>query len=147
VYEVRTMEDLIGRSAADRRFTMLLFVAFAALAVTLAAVGLYGVVSYAASQRTAEIGIRMALGATSVDVSRLVVMEGMKPALVGVALGVAGAVAAGRLMSSLLFGVTSGDPWTFAVVPPLLLAIALAACYLPAVRATRLDPTIALRTE
>jgi ABC-type antimicrobial peptide transport system permease subunit len=147
VYQVRTMEELLGRSASDRQFTMLLFVAFAGLAVLLAAVGLYGVVSYAVSQRTAEIGIRMALGATSSDVSRLVVMQGLRPAIVGVTLGLVTALFASRILRSLLFGVTPVDPLTFALVPPLLLAVAALACYLPAIRATHLDPTIALRAE
>ncbi|HKB12567.1 MAG TPA: FtsX-like permease family protein, partial [Vicinamibacterales bacterium] len=145
--QVRTMEEIVGRSTSDRRFTLLLFVSFAALALLLAAVGLYGVVSYAVSQRTTEIGIRMALGATSGDVNRLVVMQGLRPALVGVVLGLGGAVIAGRLLRSLLFGITPLDPFTFAAVPPALLAIAALACYVPATRAARLNPTLALRTE
>src|SRR5262249_47193638 len=145
--QVRTMEEIVGRSTSDRRFTLLLFVSFAALALLLAAVGLYGVVSYAVSQRTTEIGIRMALGATSGDVNRLVVMQGLRPALVGVVLGLGGAVIAGRLLRSLLFGITPLDPFTFAAVPPALLAIAALACYVPAARAARLNPTLALRTE
>jgi putative ABC transport system permease protein len=147
VYGIRTMEEVVGRSTSDRRFTMLLFVSFAALAVLLAAVGLYGVVSYGVSQRTAEIGIRMALGANRTDVSRLVVMQGMKPALAGLVLGLVGAALAARLLQTLLFGVSPIDPITFALVPPLLLAIAAVACYVPALRATRVDPTIALRAE
>jgi putative ABC transport system permease protein len=126
---------------------MLLFVAFAALALLLAAVGLYGVVAYAVSQRTAEIGIRMALGATRSDVSRLVVMQGMGPAIAGTLLGVVAAALVSRLLVGLLFGVTPMDPLTFSLVPPLLLAVSALACYLPALRATRLDPTTALRTE
>jgi putative ABC transport system permease protein len=126
---------------------MLLFVAFAVLAVLLAAIGLYGVVSYAVSQRSAEIGIRMALGATSADVNRLVVIQGLKPAIVGIGLGLVAAVFATRLLTTLLFGVTPMDPLTFSLVTPLLLGIAALACYLPAMRASRVDPTIALRTE
>jgi predicted permease len=145
--QVRTMEEIVGRSTSDRRFTMLLFMSFAALAVLLATVGLYGVVSYAVSQRTTEIGIRMALGATSGDVSRLVVMQGLKPAAVGLVLGLAGAVVAGRLLRTLLFGITPIDPLTFAVVPPALLAVAALACYMPATRAAHLNPTIALRAD
>jgi predicted permease len=143
----QTMEELVGRSTADRRFTMILFLSFAALAVLLAAVGLYGVVSYAVSQRTTEIGIRMALGATSGSVNRLVVMQGLKPALAGIALGLVGAGAASQLLRTLLFGVTPVDPLTFAIVPPALLVVAAVACYLPAARAARLDPTVALRAQ
>jgi len=145
--QARTMEEIIGRSTSDRRFTMLLFVSFAALAVVLAAIGLYGVVSYAVSQRTTEIGIRMALGATGSDVNRLVVMQGMRPALAGIALGLAGAVAASQVLRSLLFGVTPIDPLTFALVPPALLAVAALACYVPATRAAHLNPTVALRAD
>jgi putative ABC transport system permease protein len=147
VGQARTIDELIGRSTADRRFTMSLFIAFAALAMLLAAIGLYGVVSYAVSQRTAELGVRMALGATGADVSRLVVMQGLKPAIAGVAIGVVGAVFASRLLRTMLFGVTPVDPLTFAVVPPALLAVAALACYVPAMRAVRLDPTTALRAE
>src|SRR5262249_8584054 len=132
LYQVRTMEELVGRSTSDRRFTMLLFVSFAALAVVLAAIGLYGVVAYAVSQRTIEIGIRMALGATGADVNRLIVMQGLKPALVGIVCGLLGAAFASRLLRTLLFGVTPADPLTFAAVPPALLAVALLACYVPA---------------
>jgi predicted permease len=145
--QVRTMEEVVGRSTSDRRFTMLLFIAFAALAVLLAGIGLYGVVSYAVSQRTAEIGIRMALGATTTDVGQLVIMQGLKPALVGIALGLVGAGFASQLLRSLLFGVTPVDPLTFLVVPPALLAVAAVACYVPALRAIHLDPTTALRAE
>ena len=147
IAQIRTMEDLVGRSTADRRFTMLLIIAFAALAVLLAAIGLYGVVSYAVSTRTAEIGIRMALGATPTDVSRLVVMQGLKPALAGIVLGLISAGFASHLLRSLLFGVTPVDPLTFVAVPPALLAVAALACYMPALRAVRLDPTTALRAE
>jgi putative ABC transport system permease protein len=147
MYQVRTMDELVGRSTSDRRFTMLLFVSFAALAVLLAAVGLYGVVSYAVSRRTTEIGIRMALGATSADVNRLVVMQGLKPALIGIVVGLVGAAFASQILRSLLFGVTPIDPLTFTIVPPALLAVAVLACYLPATRASHLDPTVALRAQ
>jgi putative ABC transport system permease protein len=147
VAQPRTMDALVGRSTADRRFTLSLFVGFAALAVLLATIGLYGVVSYAVSQRTAEIGVRMALGATGADVSRLVVMQGLKPAIVGVGIGVVAAFFASRLLRTLLFGVTPVDPLTFAIVPPALLVVAALACYVPALRAVRLDPTRALRAE
>jgi putative ABC transport system permease protein len=139
------MDDLVGQSTSDRRFMLSLFVGFAALAMILAAIGLYGVVSYAVSQRTAEIGVRMALGATGADVSRLVVMQGLRPALAGVGVGIVAAFFAVRLLRTLLFGVTPLDPLTFAIVPPALLAVAALACYVPALRAVRLDPTRALR--
>jgi putative ABC transport system permease protein len=147
VFQVRTMDQLLDRSTADRRFNMLLFLAFAALALLLAAIGLYGVVSYAVAQRTTEIGIRMALGATPGDVSRLILMQGLKPALIGLGVGLTGAFLASRILQSLLFGVTPTDPITFVVVPLLLLAVAALACYLPALRAMRLDPTAALRAD
>lgn len=144
IAQVRTMDDLVGRSTSDRRFTLSVFVGFAALAMVLAAIGLYGVVSYAVSQRTAEIGLRMALGATDGDVSRLVVMEGLRPALAGVSVGIVAAFFAVRLLRALLFGVTPLDPLTFATVPPALLAITALACYVPALRAKRLDPVTRL---
>jgi putative ABC transport system permease protein len=147
VFEVRTMEEIIGHSTSDRQFSMLLFSSFAGLAVLLAAVGLYGVLSYAVSQRKGEIGIRMALGASNSDVSRLVLREGMKPAVAGIILGVIGAAFASQILRSLLFGIAPMDPLTFTLVPPVLLAIAALACYLPAVRAARIDPTVALRAE
>jgi putative ABC transport system permease protein len=147
IAQVRTMEELVGRSTSDRQFTMLLFVAFAALAVLLAGIGLYGVVSYAVSQRTAEIGIRMALGATTADVGQLVIIQGLKPALVGIGAGLVGAGFAAQLLRSLLFGVSPFDPLTLLAVPPMVLAVAALACYMPAVRAIRLNPTTALRAE
>jgi ABC-type antimicrobial peptide transport system permease subunit len=117
------------------------------LALLLASIGLYGVVSYAVSQRTAEIGIRIALGAARTEVSRMVLVQGMKPALVGIALGLAGAALASGALKSLLFGVGAADPITFMAVPVLLLLVVAVACLLPALRATRIDPTIALRAE
>lgn len=147
VFRIRTMEDLLGQSTADRRFNMMLVTAFAALAMLLAAVGLYGVVSYAVSQRTIEIGLRMALGASTADVRRLMLMQGLKPTIAGMILGLVAAVFATQVVRSLLFQITPTDPVTFALVPPLLLVLATLACYVPARRATRLDPTVALRAE
>jgi putative ABC transport system permease protein len=120
---------------------------FALVAVTLAAVGIYGVMSYAVAERTREIGVRMALGARSTDVLRLVVRQGMAPALVGIAAGLAGALAASRLLDSALFGVTTRDPVTFAAVPVFLGLVALLASYIPARRATRVMPTQALQYD
>ncbi len=147
VFQVQTLDDVIGRSTAGRRFNMLLVLSFASLAALLAALGLYGVVSYAVSQRTSEIGVRIALGATDSNVQRMMVMQGLKPAIAGMVIGVAAAASSTQVVRSLLFGVTPTDPLTFILAPPLLLAVAALACYLPARRATRLDPTIALRAE
>jgi len=147
IYDVRTIEDAMGLAAADRRFILLLFTAFAALAVLLAAVGLYGVLSNAVVERRTEIGIRMALGATGREVGSFIVREGMKPAAAGVVLGVIAALVACRVLKSLLFGIGPLDPLTFVLVPPLLLAVSLLACYVPALRAIRIDPMQALRSE
>lgn len=147
VYEVRTMQDILGASSSDRRFSMVLLSAFAGLALILAITGLYGLLSYGVAQRSSEIGVRMALGAATSDVSVLIMKEGLKPAVAGVLLGLAGAFFASRILQSLLFGVGAIDPLTFAVVPLVLLAVAAAACYLPALRAARIDPTISLRAE
>jgi putative ABC transport system permease protein len=132
---------------AERRFTMLLLAAFAAIALSLAAVGLYGVVAYGVSQRTQEIGIRMAIGAGRGDVLRLIVGGGLRLALVGVGVGLAGALALSGVLRTMLFGVTSSDPASYAGTAVMLVAIASLACYVPARRATRLDPVLALRQE
>jgi putative ABC transport system permease protein len=147
LYGVRTMEDYLDESVAARRLNTLLIGVFAGLALTLAGVGIYGVLSPAVTERTREIGIRMALGAGRRDVLRLVVGRGMRLASLGVMIGAAAALALAGLLRGLLFGVSAGDPFVFAGVASLLLAVALAACLVPARRATRVDPMIALRCE
>jgi putative ABC transport system permease protein len=147
VSKVKTMNDVAAASFAARRFNMFLLSIFASLALILAGVGIYGVMSYAVTQRTQEIGIRMALGARATDVLKLVMRNGMTLTLIGVAIGVAGAVALTRLLTTMLFEVKPTDTTTFVVVSLLLVAIALLACYLPARRATKVDPLVALRYE
>ena len=147
IWRTQTLEQLVGTSVAPRRFNMLVLGIFAGVALVLAAVGLYGVMSYSVSWRTHEIGVRMALGAKRADVLRLVVRQGMTMTLIGVAIGLAGAIALSRLMTSMLYGVSTTDPLTFTGVSVVLLAVALLACLLPARRATRVDPIVALRSE
>jgi putative ABC transport system permease protein len=147
VYETATMNKIISNSLAARRFSMILLGIFAALALVLSCVGIYGVISCLAGQRTHEIGVRMALGAQRNDVLRLVLGHGAKMALIGVAAGIAASLALTRLMAKLLFGVSAYDPLTFLAVACLLVAVALAAAYIPARRAMRVDPMIALRYE
>jgi putative ABC transport system permease protein len=147
LFQVRTMQEVLSESVAPRRFNMLLLAAFAGLALLLASIGIYGVMSYSVSQYTHEIGIRMALGASAANVLRLIVRQGMYLVLIGLAIGAAGALALTRVMSSLLFDVKPADPLTFLSVSMLLAAVAFAASYLPARRATRVDPMIALRYE
>jgi predicted permease len=147
VYEVRTLNSIISRSLAERRFSMILMGVFAALALVLSCVGIYGVISYVVGQRTHEIGLRMALGAGPDQVLRLILGQAAKMAFIGVAAGFAGSFALTRLVSKMLFGVSAYDPLTFAAVASLLIAVALAACFFPARRAMRVDPVDALRYE
>jgi putative ABC transport system permease protein len=147
IYNVRTAEELIGRSVAAPRFNTLLIGLFAAVALILTAVGLYGVISYSVAQNTQQIGIRVALGAQTSNVFKLIVGQGTVLALIGVLVGLAAAYGLTRLMSSLLFGVGATDPWTFIAVSVLLMFVAFLASYLPARRAMRIDPVVALRYE
>ena len=147
ITDILSMEDLMAVSLAQQRFNMLLLALFAALALILAAVGIYGLMAYAVSQRTHEIGVRLAIGAQRSDVLHLVLRDGAKLILLGIAIGITAALALTRLMASLLFEVTPTDPATFSVVTILLAVVAFAACYLPARRATRVDPMVALRYD
>ena len=147
VTNIKAMRDVIAETIAPRKFNMLLFGLFAAISVVLAAMGIYGVISYAVAERTQEIGIRVALGARAVDVMNLVLRGGLNLALIGIAIGLAGAFALTRLMKSVLFGVTPTDAVTFASVSVGVIAVALLACYIPARRATKVDPLVALRYE
>ncbi len=144
---VRPMGQFLAASVAARKFIVELLAAFAATALLLAAAGLYAVIAYLVSQRTREIGIRLALGAAPRDILRLMIGQGMKLTLIGVAIGFIGAIAATRLMSSLLFAVAPTDLVTFAVSAVFLTLVALLACFLPALRATKVDPLVALRHE
>jgi len=147
VYNITTVEQLQSESILLRRLFMILLVVFALIGLVLAAVGIYGVMSYAVTQRTQEIGIRMALGARAADVLKLVIGNGMTLAMIGVALGLVTAFALTRLMETVLFGVTPTDGITYGSVAVGLIAVALFACYIPARRATKVDPLEALRYE
>jgi len=147
IFDVASMEEVISDSLAERRFTMLLLIIFASIAVAMAAVGIYGVMSYAVSRRTHEVGVRMALGAPRREILRLVVREGMVLAAAGTMVGLAAALGLTRFLASLLYGVRPADPATLVAVSLLLGGIALVACYIPAWRATRVDPLVALRYE
>jgi putative ABC transport system permease protein len=147
IFDISTMNEVVTNSVSTRRITLILLGLFSALALLLAAIGIYGVISYSVAQRTHEIGIRMALGAHRGDVLRMVLKQGGKIAIVGVAIGIVAAIALTRLMARLLFSVSSFDPLTFAGVAILLTIVALAACYIPARRAMRVDPIVALRYE
>jgi putative ABC transport system permease protein len=143
----KTLDQVFASSLDQRRFSLVVFGVFGAVALLLAAMGIYGVTSYAVAQRTQEIGIRMALGARMGDVLKLVLKSGMSLVLMGAALGVAGAFATTRVMSSLLFGVAPTDLATFTAVVVVLVVVAFVACYIPARRATKVDPLVALRYE
>jgi len=147
LYRVMAMEQIVSESAFQRRFSMFLLGIFAAVALVLAVIGIYGVMSYSVTQRTHEIGIRMALGAGRRNVLAMIVGRGLVLTLAGLALGLAGAFGVTRLMSGLLFGIGPTDTLTFAGVSGLMLATALLANYIPALRATRVDPMVALRYE
>jgi putative ABC transport system permease protein len=147
LFSVQSLDDLVANSFAPRKFDMYLFGAFAGVALLLAAIGLFGVTSYNVSQRIREIGLRRALGAEPRDILRLILGHGIALAAAGAAIGVSAAFGLTRLMQSLIFSVSTTDPATFAAVPVLLVLVALLACYIPARRATRVDPMVALRYE
>ena len=147
ISNVKTMEDVVAASIGSRRLSMLLLSVFAGVALLLAAIGIYGVMAYTVTQRTQDIGIRMALGAQAGDVLRMVVGQGMTLALIGIGVGLAGAWGLTRVIANLLFGVEATDPITFAAISLLLAFVALLACYLPARRAARVNPIEALRAD
>src|SRR5262249_5654356 len=144
---LRTMNEGVNRSLMQERFVAQLGGFFSLFALLLAAIGLYGVLSYAVNQRTHEIGVRMALGARPHDVLRLTINQGMRLALIGIGIGLGGALALMRLIKALLFGVSATDPLTFTVIALLLIFVALLACWIPARRATKVDPMTVLRSE
>ena len=147
ISRIETMERLLSSSVARERFSMLLLTLFAVVALLLAAVGIYGVTSYSVSQRTVEVGIRLAVGADRGDVLKLVMVHGAKLALGGVVLGLVGAAALSRIMASQLYGVEAIDPSTFGLVAVVLSSVAMVATYIPAHRAARIDPVVALQAE
>jgi putative ABC transport system permease protein len=147
VNQIVTLEESLSNSVAQRRFQMILLGIFASVALIIAMVGIYGVISYAVSQHTHEIGIRMALGAQASDVLRMVIWRGLSLALIGVTLGLAAALALTRVMKNLLFEVSTTDPATFVLIALLLVVAAMIASYIPARRATKVDPLLAIRNE
>jgi putative ABC transport system permease protein len=147
IMRMMTLDQFMANSLAPQKFNMLMLATFAAVALLLATMGIYSVLAYTVRRRVREIGIRMALGAQIKDVLRLIVMEGMKPAAVGLAIGIIGALALGRVLASLVFGVSTRDPLTYLSVSLLLAAVALMATIVPAYRATRVDPMKTLRDE
>jgi ABC-type antimicrobial peptide transport system permease subunit len=147
IFGVSSMEELISKSVSEPRFNSLLLASFAGLALLLAAVGIYGVMAYSVTQRTHEIGIRMALGAEPRRVAKRIVGEGARLALLGIALGIVASLVLARLVANFLFGVTATDPSTFCGVSILLTLVTLAGCYIPARRAAQVDPIVALRYE
>ena len=147
VFSVQPLEEIVGNSISTQRLAMILLTVFAALALVLSAIGIYGVISYLTGQRTHEIGVRVALGASNMDVLRMILGQGMKLALIGVGIGIVAALGLTRLISNLVYGVGAFDPLTFAGVTLLLTVVALLSCYIPARRAMRVDPMIALRYE
>ena len=147
ISNVRPMDEWVSNSAAQPRLNAILLAVFAAVALLIAAIGIYGVLAYSVNQRTREIGLRMALGAPQGRVLRLIVREGMMVGLAGIGIGLAGALALSRALASLVFGVPVRDPATFAVVAAALTMVALAACIIPARNASRVDPMVALRYD
>jgi putative ABC transport system permease protein len=147
IYNVQTMDSVISASLAGRRFSMILLASFAALALLLSSIGIYGVISYVVGQKTREIGLRMALGASRSAVLRMILSQGGKLAAAGVIVGLGASFVLTRSMEAMLFGVSASDPFTFTAVAMLLTAVALAACYIPARRAMQVDPMVALRHE
>jgi putative ABC transport system permease protein len=147
IYNIRTMDEIRGESVAPQRLNLMLLSIFAGIAFVLAIVGIYGVMSYAVTQRTHEIGIRMAIGAQPGDVFKMILGQGMLLTLIGMVAGLVGAFALTRLMATMLFSIKPSDPLTFAVVAGLLVAVALIACYIPGRRATKVDPVNSLRYE
>ncbi len=147
VFAVRTMDEVVARSLADRRFALTILGVFAGVALLLASIGIYGVMAYTFSQRTHEIGVRVALGAQRSDILRLALGEGMILVAVGLGAGLIGAAIVTRFLRSMLFSVTATDPITFVSIAALLAAVALLACFIPARRATQVDPLVALRED
>jgi len=147
VAEIRTMQEILGQTFARQRFSALLLSGFSIAALLLAAVGIYGVLAYSVSERTREIGVRVALGAEPGRIAMLIIGDGARPVLAGITLGIGGALGLSSLLKSLLFGVFPQDPLTFVIVPVVLMSVGLAAAYVPARRAARLDPMQALRTQ